>query len=1149
MNESAYYIGNTPIRHISDQISGEYTEIKGEVFYKIENYDGMRPFFMTIVSSTNHWMFIASNGGLTAGRKNSDSALFPYYTDDKIIDGADITGSKTILHVQHENKRFIWEPFSTRQIGAYKRKRNIYKNKIGNKVLFEEINEDLSLKFSYQWTFSDKYGFVKKASIENIGETDIVVGILDGVQNLLPYGVQNDLQEGRSTLADAYKKAELEQDSGVGIFSLSAMIVDKAEPSEALKATIVWSIGLPIKNHLLSSVQLDKFRKGDPIQNETDVRAERGAFFINSELKIPAKSSQTWMIVADVNQNVSSIVRLKKEMLDSEKLISQIDDEQRSNTLNLAKKVALADGIQLTNDPLSTGRHFSNVLFNIMRGGIFEDQYNLDVTDLKDYVNTINKVVAEKNSAFLESLPLDLNYVDAINLVQEEKDLDLERIFYEYLPLSFSRRHGDPSRPWNRFTIETHDDEGRKLKYYEGNWRDIFQNWEALAMSYPKFLEGMVSKFVNASTIDGYNPYRITRNGIDWEVIEPDDPWSFIGYWGDHQVIYLLKLLELSNKYNPGRLEELYFKPLSVYANVPYRIKSYDKLVANPSDTIDFDQKIEAEVHEKEAQLGADGKLVFRNSDDFVRANLTEKLLVMLLTKLYNFVPGAGIWLNTQRPEWNDANNALVGNGASMVTLFYLRRFLLFYRGQLKGLESRKVEINQPVSELLTNIIAILKENVAQLETGISEESRKNILDELGLAGEKYRNVAYNGFDGSTAQVELDSILELCELGLQFIDDTIKDNQREDGLFHAYNLISFSAKDVYVEHLYEMLEGQVAALTSGYLNAEQSLTLLNNLKQSDLFRADQYSYLLYPDRQLPVFMERNNLSGKFINKSQLAQALLKMENGSLFSQDINLNYHFNSNFHNNVDLVRALEKLKKDKNLTELVNTEFNDYLDAFEKVFNHKAFTGRSGTFYGYEGLGSIYWHMVSKLLLATQETIVSAMASGVSEGITGQLVEHYYEIRAGIGINKSPELYGAFPTDAYSHTPGNAGVQQPGMTGQVKEDIISRWAELGVLIADGCISFNPGFLDNKEFLNEDVSFDYFDIHLKPQAIEIPKDSLAFTFCQVPVVYVKSNESKVIITYEDGSVEEIHDKTLPYAISQELFNRTGKIVSIQCFL
>ena len=48
--------------------------------------------------------------------------------------------------------------------------------------------------------------------------------------------------------------------------------------------------------------------------------------------------------------------------------------------------------------------------------------------------------------------------------------------------------------------------------------------------------------------------------------------------------------------------------------------------------------------------------------------------------------------------------------------------------------------------------------------------------------------------------------------------------------------------------------------------------------------------------------------------------------------------------------------------------------LELYEKTFNHQSFTGRSGTFYAYEGLGSIYWHMVSKLLLSAQENVFAA-------------------------------------------------------------------------------------------------------------------------------------------------------------------------------
>ena len=86
-------------------------------------------------------------------------------------------------------------------------------------------------------------------------------------------------------------------------------------------------------------------------------------------------------------------------------------------------------------------------------------------------------------------------------------------------------------------------------------------------------------------------------------------------------------------------------------------------------------------------------------------------------------------------------------------------------------------------------------------------------------------------------------------------------------------------------------------------------------------------------------------------------------NAQIITKDINGKFHFNGNF-NNVDfLKRALNKLSKN-GYQELVDKDSQLLSEIYEEVFNHKAFTGRSGTFYGYEGLGSIYWHMVSKLL-----------------------------------------------------------------------------------------------------------------------------------------------------------------------------------------
>ena len=189
----------------------EYVRIENENYYKISNSDSMRPFFMSIVSDSNHWMFISSNGGLSAGRKNSEYALFPYYTDDKITESADITGNKSIFKVNKDGKEFMWEPLAIRSLGTYATTQNLYKNKFGNKIIFEEINHDLGLIFRYQWSSSHKFGFVKKSKLINTSQEPVRITLLDGIQNIMPASIGSDMQNQSSNLVDAYKRNELEE--------------------------------------------------------------------------------------------------------------------------------------------------------------------------------------------------------------------------------------------------------------------------------------------------------------------------------------------------------------------------------------------------------------------------------------------------------------------------------------------------------------------------------------------------------------------------------------------------------------------------------------------------------------------------------------------------------------------------------------------------------------------------------------------------------------------------------------------------------------------------------------------------------------------------------------------------------------------------
>ena len=1125
--------------------------IEGEVFYKISNNDAMRPFFMSIVSDSNHWMFISSNGGLTAGRKNAEFALFPYYTDDKITEFADITGSKTIFQVESNNEKYIWEPFSERFNDKYNLTRNLYKNEFGNKIIFEEIHNDFQLTFRYQWNSSNLFGFVKKSELINDSENDYKITLLDGIQNVLPQGVNSDLQATTSNLVDAYKRNELHSESGLGIFALSAIIVDKAEPSEALKANIAWSLGLDNPTYLLSSLQLNAFRKFQKVHQETDIKGEKGAYFISTDLFLTKNSSKSWKIIANVNQNQAQVIQLTDAICNDKTLDNQIIQDIDLGTNNLIALNATADGLQFTADKRKDTRHFSNVLFNIMRGGIFDNNYTIEKNDFVNYIAKANKALFQEESKFLNDLPETFDYSHLQQLISNSENADLIRLCTEYLPLKFSRRHGDPSRPWNKFSINTRSEiDGSKILDYEGNWRDIFQNWESLANAYPEFIDGMIHKFLNASTFDGYNPYRVTKSGFDWETIEPDNPWSYIGYWGDHQIIYLLKFLEFIEKYQPGKLNAYFDKECFVYAAVPYTIKPFKDILKNPKDTIEFNHEWDAKINKRRKENGADGALLRDNKDEIYHVNLIEKLLATVLAKMSNFIPEAGIWMNTQRPEWNDANNALVGNGVSMVTLYYLRRFLKFFQQLLDNSNQETIKISNEMVEFYHAIRQILLDNQHLLSGSISNEERQKILNALGQVASEYRFQVYNsGFWGKKRTHSMQGLKNFAQVSIDFIEHSIKANQREDKLYHAYNLMSIENNGVSISYLPEMLEGQVAILSSGFLSGKQSLEVLDALRKSALYRKDQNSYILYPNKELPKFLEKNTIVAEKVENSHLLKQLLKDNNFQLINKDIKGNYHFNGNFHNANDLKNALDLLSFNNDYKELVSKDFDAVLQIFEDVFNHKAFTGRSGTFYGYEGLGSIYWHMVSKLYLAVMEVINKAIENKEDEAVIDALVNHFDEIGAGIGIHKSPEVYGAFPTDPYSHTPFGKGAQQPGMTGQVKEDILTRIGELGVKMNDGKLQFQPSFLKKEEFLSKDTEVTFMMVDGSQKVMNLEKDSLAFTTCQVPVIYKINTTSKIVLNYKNGVTKTFETLELNKDESKKIFDRTDEITLVEVYL
>ncbi len=1120
--------------------------IDGLDHYAIPDIARMSPFLMSVVSDGDRWMFVSSTGALTAGRMNADRALFPYETDDRLHDSAGLVGPVTRIRSRSDEGTRLWRPFD--RCSGPTPDRTVAKTVTGDSVVFGERQESLGLSFSYRWSSSARDGFVRHAVLRNHGHTSVAVDLIDGLVQILPADLGRNVYERMRNLSNAYRRSEvLAQDVRLAAFTLESHITDRPQASEVLRANVAWSTGLPNSTLTLDRSAIDTFEGSGHVAANHLVTGRPGAYLLSATLELPPGGETSWFIVADVFQSQSDVTALRHRLRTSPPPKPDLARVPIESASALHEIMAPADAQQATSDPVATAHHVANVTYNVMRGGVPLDGYRIDTFDFGRYVADHSARTFNRHSDALEALSGTIDHGELLDFVRGTSDPDLIRLGHGYLPFHFARRHGDPSRPWNAFSIRLEDDAGRPLVYYEGNWRDIFQNWEALCQSFPNLLPSVIATFVNASTADGHNPYRLTRDGIDWEVPEPDDPWSNIGYWGDHQVVYLERLLAAARRFLPGSVEAMLTEDWFTYADVPYRLAGYEQMVGDPKDTIVYDTDAADRTAARVASTGHDGRLLHDDSGSIRRVSLLEKLLVPALAKLSNFVPGGGIWMNTQRPEWNDANNAIVGPGLSMVTAFHLRRYLDTLRRFLTGAGSGGVECSVEVVDWMADVAGAIEE----AGDAFDDPGRRRHMDRLGHAFERYRTRLYADGLSGRRQMSFDDARALCESAIGFLDVTLRAARTGSGTFHSYNLIRFDSHDgAAIEHLPEMLEGQVAAIASGLLSATETADVVDALFAGPLYRSDQNSFILYPAGQLSSFLDKNVIPPPLMSDNPLLRALAEADDHSIVTTDADGRYRFGPSISNTDALNAALDALAERDGWESLATERRSAVIDAYNAVFEHHRYTGRSSSMYAYEGIGSIYWHMVAKLMVAIQDATFEAREHGAPPTAVDRLVEAYDRVRSGLGYNKSAAAFGAVPTDPYSHTPAHAGAQQPGMTGLVKEELLTRPAELGVRVVDGCLGFDPLFLRTQELLSEPRAWNVTGPGGVEAAIQLATGSLGLTVCQVPVaVSTSDGPPEVVIHCGDGTRRVIAGTRLDRELSRAVFARSGTIAHIEATL
>ena len=338
--------------------------------YKIANVNRMDPFLMTITSGEDHWMYLSSTGCLTAGRKKAKHALFPYVTDDLLHRNAHFTGPVTVIRIKEDNKNLVWRPFSWYE-ESYETEQNLYKNSLGNTVLFEEINHSLGLTFIYEWQSSSKYGFIRKSRLVNHHSNMLNVELVDGLRNIMPASVELRTQQEMSNLANAYKVSEYSPDFNCALFFMNALLMDRPEPGESLYSNLVWSYYNGKKIISVSEEDIDQFADSGTLNGAHLIKGKPGCFLTKIEENLEPEDEMYWYTVADVNKTQSEITHIISDLRDISKIELKLEESIGENHLLLECAIGAADGFQCTNKTINDLHHTANTTFNVLRGGVY----------------------------------------------------------------------------------------------------------------------------------------------------------------------------------------------------------------------------------------------------------------------------------------------------------------------------------------------------------------------------------------------------------------------------------------------------------------------------------------------------------------------------------------------------------------------------------------------------------------------------------------------------------------------------------------------------------------------------------------------------------------------------------------------------------
>lgn len=707
------------------------------------------------------WSFYTNRGqGINSfGIHHKGNAIMEFNSANTAYENTPIKGFRTFVRVDGE----YYEPFCAYDPKA-KRRMEIEKNAL---TIFEE-SHGLKIRVCYIILPGENIGaLVRSVTVENADSTAHELEILDGMPQIIPYGIQNGQYKEMSNLFKSW--ADIKNiEANAPLYTMRASSDDSAEVSEIQGGYFY----LAVRDGELQPVLYDKnviFAWDSSMVNAVTFREE----------------------------GLKGV--LAKEQCFANKVPCGF----------IPVKTVLAAG-EICEFTAFSGFASSVDLLNEKAGSFCAKGYaKRKMEEARELVSAYTKDVWTRSANPLFDQYMEQCYLD--NFLRGGIPFVLGKGENKAVVHLFSRKHGDPERDYNFFSIA-----GEYYSQGNGNYRDVCQNRRNDVFFNPAIEDFNVRHFYSLVQMDGYNPLEIRPctfvipeenksaaaeliaehvedpagkiAGVLSKLFTPGQVTNAIaahqlkvkgdeeelvngliglgreqieagfgeGYWSDHWD-YNLDLVDNFLLVYPDRRESLLFGDDSYgfYDSVGVVRPRSETYVINKGKVRQYGSMYHCK--EKAARLG-----FVDNGTNWLKDRQGNKVTTTLFGKMMTLAVnkfalldsfGMGIEMEGGKPGWNDAMNGLPGLfGSGMPETLELKRLVDFLLEEVKR-HSSEEETGLPMelSAFMQDIYALLQEGLSDFEYWDRTASRR----------ERFREEIKFEASGSVAAVSFRKLEEI----------------------------------------------------------------------------------------------------------------------------------------------------------------------------------------------------------------------------------------------------------------------------------------------------------------------------------------------------------------------------------------------------